>query len=408
MADRHPFLESFDRTDRSSYIATIGASSSTRGSYRQLENGDLLKELGPRSLTGKNSLEKASITVIEEYEPWGYPGGSRLQAIKYLIPMRDDYEWILETSDYRDLYYTGFSDNAAAEGTITLAAVGAAIDENRYYMYLKRAAIVPVGLPRTTFASDWDDEGSKKAGFLDTNDYFRYTSSFQYFGEVGGIDNKSVKVLTTLDSNKVNWEYIGTINQMPSASPAGGSWNTLISKYYIDEPSLDYLGAGTGAMGMHSMGDSASALATIESNYYEESLTYAQAFSKNLIKVQSTSVTKSDFKGFEEPIPGSDDTEGALDDPAYTMAQKSGGQGGDYTSHQPGGSSTMKPTHAEGFTTDAEDCGQWPIGAFLYEYCGPLHPHGLLLLPNGSGEFINMGIDMGGTRHPYFTSMSPI
>jgi hypothetical protein len=416
MADPWPWLEQFDRKDQSSYIATIGASSSTRGSYRQLEGGDLLKEFGPRSLTVKNSLEKASITVIEEYEPWGYPGGTRLRAIKYLLPMRDDYEWIMDTSDYRDLYYGGFSGDASAEGTITLGALGAAINDNLYYMYLKRAAIVPVGLPRTTFASDWDAEGSKKAGFLDTNDYFRYTSSFQYYGEIGGIDNKSGKQIRRIESNRINWEYIGTINQMPSASPAGGSWNTLIEEYYIDAPNLDYLGARNGAMGMHSMGDSASAAATIESNYYEESLTYTQGYSKNLIKVQSTSVTKSDFEGFEEPLPGSPGTEGAADDPAY-QHYNSNSQGGEYTTQDT--TSTMKSTNSEGFTNpDGSSCSS-PIGAFLYEYCGPLYPHGLLLLPGGTpspfgdalgdfGEFINMGIDTGLTRHPYFTQQCPV
>jgi len=410
------YSRSHDRYDAASTIATIGASSATRGSYSQLASGDLLASLGPRSLTVKNSLEKASISISEEYLPWA----GRAPSLKYLIPMRDDYQWVMEADDYRELYYTGFSGDGTAEGTITLANIGAAIEDNLYYMYLKRAALVPIGLPRTSIAEDFGEGqyGSKRAGFLDSDDYFRYTSSFQYFGEKGGISDPSQGITSV--ANAINWEYLGTINQTDTDTSSAGSWNTFIDTYYLgmfgalgsDEyaEGFDaYIQAGT-------IGSQSFQIHTDIENwddYYtvSNSIVLAHTQAKNLIKVQSTSVTRQSFAGFEN-VNEYTGTDGYMDTEGIKVGfQETGTQGSTGGVGKAGGlgNPAIKATDDEGFTPgpDGNICPS-TIGAFLYEYCGPLYPHGLILEPGGSGVFRRLN-DGDGTQYTdaFYTATAP-
>jgi hypothetical protein len=130
------------------------------------------------------------------------------------------------------------------------------------------------------------------------------------------------------------------------------------------------------------------------------------AYSKNLIKIQSTSVTKQDFKGFEQHTDAWKAEHGddyVQTDTGFQMSDTS-----------PKNEAGVKTTDEMGFVNpDGNTCTS-AIGAFLYEYCGPLYPHGLIIEytlespeVDDLGQFISLGEDTD-SRHPYFTSKAPL
>jgi hypothetical protein len=351
----------YDRVDRASEIATIGMGSRTRGSYTQIDS-NALKSSGPQSLTANNSQRKGSIDVVEEYAAYG-------GADKYLISMRDDFIWIAGESDYQDTYYTGFTGAGYAdtENVATLDKLGRKISRDVLYMYLKRATIVPVGLPPTTNPSEFSTDAAKQAGFLNHEKFFQYTTNFEYYGEKGGISNPGAD--SDAQSNTIDWVYIGSINQNDAESSARGSWNTLRETYYpFDSAYPSYFAGAIGASRDTPDPDNWN-----RGLWGGQALRFVLSFSKCHIKIQSTSATT-----FDTPI--------SVDAPLV-------------------GSPAGQPESCFNLTLLTSRT----TGAFLYEYCGPLKSTAMLLDGSNTGTLTFLGEDWGagGSIHAGFTAGMP-
>lgn len=364
-----------DRSGMSSPVATIDWSSSTRGTYRKLQGADLLFTHGPQGkLSAKNSLEQASIEVVEEFAPWSTSLG--YAATKYLISMYDDYQYLKEVDDYTTTYYTGFAGDATTEGRATLNALGASVSINEYSMYLKRATIVPVGLPRTTRTADFETDAAKLAGFLDPNDYFRYTCNFQYYGEKEGWNDYTH--MSDAATNTIEWQHIGAINQNDQEPSAAGSWNTLRETFYANDRTQAE-GIGSGHYG--------GAKSTPSLLYTAEAMRYALSWSKSLIKIQETSMLHASAHLSDTP-------------PSTTPQVPPSQEFLTSRGMNPKDMSWQSDQHHAGYTDN--HCGA--IGAFLYEYCGPLYDHNCLInghMAPSSGYLTNL-------TNPAFGMPSPI
>jgi hypothetical protein len=237
-------------------------------------------------------------------------------------------------------------------------------------MYLKRATIVPVGLPPTTNPGEFGTDAAKQAGFLNHNEYFQYTTNFEYYGEKGGISNPDAE--SDDISNTIDWVYIGSINQNDAESPARGSWNTLRETYYpFDSAYPSYFAGAIGASRDTPDPDNWN-----RGLWGGQALRFVLSFSKCHIKIQSTSATT-----FDSTISaGAVEIEGVQGD-------------------QPESGTCSGPTLLTSRTT----------GAFLYEYCGPLKSTAMLLDGSNTGTLTFLGEDWGagGSIHAGFTAGMP-
>lgn len=426
--------------------AVVLAGDSTRGTRRALTNEDILAESGPSYVSGvdlSDMYDENYFTpeYIEYFKSFG--GG-----FKYVITMRDDWDYYdLTPGDASDLSnklygYTGtygVGEGYLGENRQTMNNVKNSMAAGEYYMYLKRQIIVPISIPRTlTSVAMITEEGisdsgkAKMMGFLDPKDYFKFTSTIDYYGEYGGIsegplDPKIGGVTgdyvtfiggasaprgditgetagteyddwyTTNYGEDADWDFLGSVflNANPDGADAvPGSWKSFRNDYYENnKPWWD----------SHPHGYKGSGPSTSETDVMSgEDIRHALNSSKDLCSWWMTSVTAPNFFGSAgkgKPVWTSVDEQ---------LELTGNSQGGTGTQGVGGGVApatilveTGSPnyTKAGGYNEgiDGQNCGV--IGAFLQSYTGPLANQNMIRIWRQSSygdDAINARADVGG------------